>query len=80
MSRGLCSADFPTVLKRKPAAVPWLLLASVIDTCRLRCASSFTYMASVIRAARTGATLPPLSARRGVLNNYDLAMFRGGAS
>ena len=42
------------------------LLASVIDTCRLRRASSLTYMASVIRAARTGKTHPPLPARVGV--------------
>lgn len=42
------------------------LLASVIDTCRLRSASSLDYLSDVIRAARSGATLPPLPARVGV--------------
>lgn len=36
------------------------LLASVIETCRLRKASSWHYLAEVIRAARVGAALPAL--------------------
>lgn len=38
------------------------LLASVIETCRKRSASSWTYIASVIAAARKGLTLPSLPA------------------
>jgi transposase-like protein len=36
------------------------LLASVVDTCRRRGASSWLYLASVIHAARKGLTIPPL--------------------
>jgi transposase len=36
------------------------LLASVVDTCRRRGASSWLYLASVIQAARKGLTIPPL--------------------
>jgi len=38
----------------------YALLASVIETCRLRKASSWHYLAEVIRAARLGASLPTL--------------------
>ena len=38
----------------------YALLASVIETCRLRKASSWHYLADVIRAARIGAALPAL--------------------
>ena len=38
----------------------YALLASVIETCRLRKASSWHYLAEVIRAARIGAALPAL--------------------
>jgi transposase len=38
----------------------YALLASVIETCRLRKASSWRYLADVIRAARVGAALPSL--------------------
>jgi transposase len=38
----------------------YALLASVIETCRLRKASSWHYLAEVIRAARIGASLPAL--------------------
>ncbi len=38
----------------------YALLASVIETCRLRKASSWHYLAEVIRAARVGASLPAL--------------------
>ena len=38
------------------------LLASVIETCRLRGASSWRYLGTVIRAARKGLELPPLPA------------------
>lgn len=38
------------------------LLASVIETCRKRSASSWTYIASVIAAARKGHTVPSLPA------------------
>jgi hypothetical protein len=38
------------------------LLASVIETCRKRAAPSWTYIASVLAAARQGLTLPPLPA------------------
>ena len=38
------------------------LLASVIETCRKRSASSWTYIASVIAAARRGLTVPALPA------------------
>ena len=36
------------------------LLASVIETCRKRSTSSWTYIASVIAAARNGLAVPPL--------------------
>jgi transposase len=36
------------------------LLASVIETCRKRSASAWTYIASVLAAARKGLALPPL--------------------
>jgi hypothetical protein len=38
----------------------YALLASVIETCRLRKASSWRYLAEVIQAARLGASLPTL--------------------
>ena len=38
----------------------YALLASVIETCRLRNASSWHYLAEVIQAARIGASLPSL--------------------
>jgi hypothetical protein len=38
----------------------YALLASVIETCRLRKASSWRYLAEVIQAARIGASLPAL--------------------
>jgi len=38
----------------------YALLASVIETCRVRKASSWHYLAEVIRAARIGASLPAL--------------------
>ena len=38
------------------------LLASVIETCRKRATSSWTYIASVIHAARNGLTIPSLPA------------------
>lgn len=39
------------------------LLASVIDTCRLRSSSPLDYLSSVIQAARSGTALPPLPSR-----------------
>ena len=41
------------------------LLASVIETCRKRSTSSWTYIASVLAAARQGLTLPSLPAMPG---------------
>lgn len=38
------------------------LLASVIETCRKRLASSWIFIASVIAAARKGRTIPSLPA------------------
>ena len=38
----------------------YALLASVIETCRLRKASSWQYLAEVIKAARHGAQLPAM--------------------
>jgi len=38
----------------------YALLASVIETCRLRKASSWRYLAEVIKASRVGASLPAL--------------------
>lgn len=38
------------------------LLASVIETCRRRGASSWRYLGTVIAAARKGLPLPPLPA------------------
>ena len=38
------------------------VLVSAIETCRLRKTSSLRYLAGVIGAARTGATLPQLPA------------------
>lgn len=38
------------------------LLASIIDTCRLRCASATTLLAAAIHAARLGLPPPPLPA------------------
>ncbi len=36
------------------------ILASVIDTCRLRAVSPWPYLAEVIAAGRSGKTIPPL--------------------
>ena len=46
----------------------YALLASVIETCRLREASSWRYLAEVIRAARVGASLPALPLAPAVSN------------
>jgi hypothetical protein len=46
----------------------YALLASVIETCRLRKASSWHYLAEVIRAARVGAPLPALPLAQTVSN------------
>ena len=46
----------------------YALLASVIETCRLRKASSWRYLAEVIRAARVGASLPALPLAPAVSN------------
>ncbi len=46
----------------------YALLASVIETCRLRKASSWHYLAEVIRAARVGALLPALPLAPAVSN------------
>lgn len=38
------------------------LLASIIDTCRLRAASAWDYLADAIRAGRQALPMPPLPA------------------
>ena len=53
------------------------LLASIIDTCRLRCASATTLLAQAIYAARLGLPTPELPAipsNLALLNNDQMLL------